>query len=289
MGLDIRTLILAISLCTGISALVLYLLHRLRFSIEGTFQWVLGGLSLTISLLFLAQRGTIPDWITMVLANMGIFWGFSFFLSGMRLFLGRDSLVRITMTLPLIALPFLIWCSLVTPSTTLRIIIVSVVSSLLSGLIAYELLKSNWAKDKLTQRFTGIVFAFNAVYNLIRILVTAIQGSPESYLHSGSATVFFYLYSLVFVYCYTAGMVLMISEKLQFDLNNNVKKLQNATDEVKILSGILPICANCKKIRDDEGYWQKVEGYIQSHSEAQFSHGICPDCVKEFYPDYKEG
>jgi hypothetical protein len=58
-----------------------------------------------------------------------------------------------------------------------------------------------------------------------------------------------------------------------------------ALSEVKILSGFLPICASCKKIRDDQGYWQQLESYIRDHSEAEFSHGICPDCARRLYPD----
>ncbi|MBF0508980.1 MAG: response regulator [Deltaproteobacteria bacterium] len=56
--------------------------------------------------------------------------------------------------------------------------------------------------------------------------------------------------------------------------------------KVKKLSGLLPICASCKKIRDDQGYWQRIEKYIQEHSEALFTHGVCPDCVKKLYPEY---
>ncbi len=68
-----------------------------------------------------------------------------------------------------------------------------------------------------------------------------------------------------------------------------LKKLQAALEDVKTLSGFLPICANCKKIRDDSGYWQQVESYIRDHSEAQFSHSICPDCAHELYPQiYKD-
>jgi hypothetical protein len=51
---------------------------------------------------------------------------------------------------------------------------------------------------------------------------------------------------------------------------------------------MLPICAACKKIRDDQGYWQAVERYISEHSEAQFSHGLCPDCMKKLYPEFYE-
>lgn len=68
-----------------------------------------------------------------------------------------------------------------------------------------------------------------------------------------------------------------------------IVKLQKAMDEVKTLRGFIPICANCKKIRDDEGYWRQIEVYIQERSSATFSHGICPDCAKKLYPElYKE-
>ena len=62
-------------------------------------------------------------------------------------------------------------------------------------------------------------------------------------------------------------------------------RLESALAEVKALSGLLPICSSCKKIRDDRGYWNQLESYIHSHSEVRFSHGICPDCAHELYPD----
>jgi len=65
-----------------------------------------------------------------------------------------------------------------------------------------------------------------------------------------------------------------------------IDNLQEALDRVNVLSGMLPICASCKKIRDDKGYWNQIETYIRDHSEAEFSHGICPDCAKELYPEF---
>jgi YesN/AraC family two-component response regulator len=65
-------------------------------------------------------------------------------------------------------------------------------------------------------------------------------------------------------------------------------ELQKALDKVKVLSGLLPICAHCKKIRDDQGYWKAVESYITEHTDAQFSHGICPECINKYYPMFKE-
>ncbi len=67
--------------------------------------------------------------------------------------------------------------------------------------------------------------------------------------------------------------------------NRLVTQREQALAQVRTLSGLLPICANCKKIRDDTGYWNSVESYIGTRSEAEFTHGICPDCVRELYPE----
>jgi PAS domain S-box-containing protein len=67
-----------------------------------------------------------------------------------------------------------------------------------------------------------------------------------------------------------------------------IAELREALANVKSLSGLLPICASCKKIRDDQGYWSQVESYIQKHSEAKFTHGMCPDCIKKFYADMEK-
>jgi len=68
-------------------------------------------------------------------------------------------------------------------------------------------------------------------------------------------------------------------------VEQRTEKLQEAISKVKVLSGFLPICASCKKIRDDKGYWNQIESYIRDHSEAEFSHGICPDCAVKLYPE----
>ncbi len=62
--------------------------------------------------------------------------------------------------------------------------------------------------------------------------------------------------------------------------------LDDARDSIKILRGMLPICAGCKSIREDNGYWKRIEDYLQVHSELEFSHGICPDCVEKLYPEF---
>jgi len=66
------------------------------------------------------------------------------------------------------------------------------------------------------------------------------------------------------------------------------KELEQALAEVKTLRGILPICSWCKKIRDDKGYWEQLEAYITDHSEASFTHGVCPDCAEKLYKELEE-
>ena len=78
-----------------------------------------------------------------------------------------------------------------------------------------------------------------------------------------------------------------IGERLKAEAENEelIVELKKALGEVNKLSGLLPICASCKKIRDDKGYWNQLKDYIQKHSEAEFSHGVCPNCTKKLYPE----
>jgi PAS domain S-box-containing protein len=86
---------------------------------------------------------------------------------------------------------------------------------------------------------------------------------------------------------FVSGVFFNITDRKRIEEEREklIHELQNALAEIKTLSGLLPICAYCKNIRDDEGYWKKIEGYIQKHSYAEFSHGICPECAKKYYPD----
>ena len=83
------------------------------------------------------------------------------------------------------------------------------------------------------------------------------------------------------------GITRDISERKQAEEQRDklISDLQKALVEVKILSGLLPICSHCKNIRDDKGYWTQIELYFHEHSDTEFSHGICPECAKKFYPE----
>jgi len=100
-------------------------------------------------------------------------------------------------------------------------------------------------------------------------------------------------YDLILVETMAASAAIAIDNTWLFEavcehaieLEASNAELQTALAEVKVLSGLLPICFNCKKIRDDAGYWQQIETYISARSDAKFSHGLCADCAQELYPD----
>ena len=71
-----------------------------------------------------------------------------------------------------------------------------------------------------------------------------------------------------------------------FQMAKQTEELKKAIENIKQLEGLLPICSHCKQVRDDKGYWSQIESYISAHSDAQFSHSICPECAKKYYPEF---
>ena len=78
-------------------------------------------------------------------------------------------------------------------------------------------------------------------------------------------------------------------ERLLAEREQLMAEREQALSAVKTLKGLLPICASCKKVRDDKGYWNQIESYISQHSDAEFSHGLCPDCMRALYPEFQQG
>ena len=86
------------------------------------------------------------------------------------------------------------------------------------------------------------------------------------------------LFSFLIIAYSTSKIRLLLAKERE-----TTQALRDALNQIKTLSGLIPICASCKKIRDDKGYWNQLETFIQEHSEAEFSHGFCPDCMKKLY------
>jgi hypothetical protein len=81
-----------------------------------------------------------------------------------------------------------------------------------------------------------------------------------------------------------------ISERIRSEKERDrlIRELQEALTKVKTLRGLIPICASCKRIRDDKRYWNQIEAHLRKHSDADFSHGFCPECIGRLYPDFNK-
>jgi len=86
---------------------------------------------------------------------------------------------------------------------------------------------------------------------------------------------------------HSVASLLDITDRIRIEKEKEdlIAKLKDALNSIKTLNGLLPICSHCKMIRDDQGYWNQIEVYIQKHSDAAFSHSICQECAKKYYPD----
>jgi hypothetical protein len=99
-------------------------------------------------------------------------------------------------------------------------------------------------------------------------------------------TAFYFLISFVVMFLSQRTRQALGRERAMRDeFQRQAADLRTALANVKTLSGLLPICSHCKKIRDDNGYWNQIEKFIRERSNANFSHGVCPDCAKKHYPD----
>ena len=145
------------------------------------------------------------------------------------------------------------------------------------------------AKYKSPLGYATIIIILTAmVAEGIGMLIIHHTGTPHSALvYLDSLLIVGILLPAVYFVVYRP-MTTYINTILRLNSENEraIEQLQIAIKEIRVLKGILPICANCKKIRDDQGYWRQIEQYISDHSDARFSHGICQECAKLLYPEY---
>ena len=142
----------------------------------------------------------------------------------------------------------------------------------------YATIKEAGVGTPIDQRYDGIFRSFQEQADLVE---TKLQDTIASDLNHYRYLQLFLLVSLIS----STFFLLFIFYRHEKQRVKNIALIREAFDEVKVLSGLLPICASCKKIRDDKGYWNQIESYIKKHSEARFTHGICPECSKKLYPD----
>jgi PAS domain S-box-containing protein len=147
-------------------------------------------------------------------------------------------------------------------------------------------------KELMTRSFIDLVHhddrdATSAEFQKLRI--GAASMSFENRLCHKDGTYRWFLWNAIAYFAeeviYATARDITSMKKQAEEREKMVHELQEAVMNVKALKGLLPICATCRKVRDDQGYWEQLEAYIEKHSDAEFTHGLCPSCARDRYPD----
>jgi len=258
-----------------------YLYSRKTYS--GFTAWVVGISCTAVAALLLGLRGVVPDFLTVIIANgLGatsfflIYYGFrSFAQEKINLYLH----VVIIIVYSLFIFPLLTY---VLVNLNLRISLVSFVSGIYLFLCAATLVQSSRRGQVQINQFLFITLILLVLVRFSRGIFFLLPSHKVSeYMGAEPFLGVITLLTAILSIALVIGMMQINTEKLEGEHLVAINTLRTALDEVKTLRGIIPICSYCKKIRDDKGAWDIVEAYICDHSDAQFSHGICPDCYKK--------
>ena len=242
----------------------------------------------------LAFRGTIPLEISVFLTN--IFWPLTglLYLDGLRRFLGSSKLPLWIYVVPLLVAVHAISTFYYFNSGAWRGVVIAVAFSIPHGLTAWLSLREYARTKSIFLLVLGLETSAATTVALIRAFFNLTITNFEFLISPNSELAFFIVFIVLeLVICFSFIMLnaewferdLLLT---QFALKSNVQELEKALAEVKTLKGLLPICSNCKKIRDDGNNWVQMEVYVRDRTDADFSHGICPDCLKKLYPEFAD-
>ncbi len=276
--LDIRTMCLATGLILVVIAAYLAYFRRNNDHLSGLGWWALGSLAGGTGLLLIACRDYWPDWLTVVGANLLACSFAALVPAGLALFQGRRIRFWPHILLFLALAVALVFWTFARPSVDARIILVSLYFLGYCLAATYLILPPRGGEARERTWLLVGTWLLLALLNLVRggLALGGVDLTPN-FMTAGRLQGLSLLANACGAFLVTTGLVFMSLQRVANDL-------RHARDEVRQLSGLLPICANCKRIRDDSGYWHQVENYIKSHTEAEFTHGICPECMRQLYP-----
>jgi hypothetical protein len=285
MHLDVKTLFVVLALITTVVGLALLFYGKKSKTYPGYVLWMMGTLAAAVGYSTTVLRGTIPVWSSVLVVNGAFVLAGLFRLDGIMQFLQAKSLRKIYYSLPVISISLASYYYFAVDSMIIRAWFLTLWICLLSWAIAAVLIRNASQGTKTLNLVAAGINTMYGVAMLLRTIFWARNASTGLFDNSSFHSLFFIS---VIAYEIWLGLLIMMmnsqrqEEEIkhqQEELVRYVAQLEKTMSEVKVLKGLLPICATCKKIRDDKGYWNQLESYIDKHSEARFTHGICPDCA----------
>lgn len=274
---DIRTL----SLFSGFLSVCLFIcmiyIYKSRKTYPGFKQWTVAYALNSLGFVFISLRNILPGFITIILANLLIVLFFVLIARGLLYFAESKQTIWMDLLPPIVLILFFFYFVYVYPNLNMRIIVLS----LIMVFISLRCVSINYKEIPLIlgQRnwFLTTAFLWVATSLLFRTVLTISYGgrSNDFMMNSTIQGLSITAVSIGIIFI-AVGLIIINAQRLE-------KDLIKADREINTLSGLLPICSKCKKIRDDQGYWNDLESYLEKHSDASFSHSLCRECSDNLY------
>ena len=281
--LDTFTLYSIVVTTTLISAWLVNLYGRRTPEAVGVGAWVAGNLSVAVYFLCLMTRPWLPPFVSIALANGCIVAGLALIHLAACRITGREWPVAWhAAAFVVIVATFAVFLS-DNSEFRIRVILSSIVTAAQATLIAFTFSRPDAApglEEQRARHLAAWVFFGIALMQIIRaIAVAPVTASLDPTLLSRNSTSYWSAaWFLVFSLALPFLITYMNEARVQHQLSRAVTDLQTALTEVKTLRGLLPICASCRRIREEDNRWLSIEQYLEAHSNVRLSHGVCPDC-----------
>jgi len=279
VDLDIRTLLLATALLAAFNAVVVLSFRVTQESAPGFSCWAASVVTGAVAFALLGLRDAIPDELSIVGADTLLALAAVLRLDGSRRFL-RGVPVPRPWYLLVLATCVAMAAFFYPPydSAVARLVVVSAAVAIPVALIGVEFLRSRPPRGSRLHLW-AFGLAMLLLVGLVARVVSGFRQPGFTTLRGGTTHVAFFLLLILVEAGATLILLLLNAQRIE-------QRLREALSHVKVLGSLLPMCAACRKIRDDDGYWQQLEAYVEAHSDTHFSHGLCPDCMKRLYPGF---
>ena len=283
-----RVLLLTSAAISGALSLIMVFFLRRHREHAGFAAWTAASALISLMFLFAGLRGIIPPTISVIGVNATILTAAPLFLDGTRRFLGLTPPARGWYALSLAAFGACLYFLFARDEIAVRTSIVMLAGAAPFAAIVLLVARHRPSRESLLARALAVQLALLSASMVLRgFWVIGRPGfslfyeSPEQYLFFGLTVVLHLGVTVTFVLMTTERVAAQLAET-GMELAARVEQLERTLAEVKTLRGLLPICASCKRIRDEHDVWIQMEVYVRDRSQAEFSHGLCPDCLPKY-------
>lgn len=301
-SLDARTLLFVVAAVSFLTSASLGIAVAITPQKRDLSLWAVGFVLISASSVLIWARDAAPDFVSIPFANTLGVAGCLIFLRGLNHFLALSTSVWPSVAVVAGTFVHLMYFTYVEPSLTQRIVWISLVLGATGVLASWRLTTRVSPGMRRIQVFIAALMAIHAALMAVRIVATLTTTVGSDLFEANLITTVSALDFALFFPCVGMGLLSMVYKRLSLelmtevglrrqsetDLTATMRDLEKTLREMKTLKGIIPICSSCKKIRDDRGTWEQLELYLRTHSDAEFSHGLCPDCTKRLYPELSE-